>query len=78
MRKRPRRAPAMLSTPGDQKVNVNMIVKAPRSAIWRKNASIFCVRIDVRQDENRAVRVGVRVRVRIGVRVRVSVVLWSG
>ena len=55
MRKCPRRAPAMFSTPGDQKVHVNMIVKAPHSTIWRKNASIsvcICASIYVREDAN--------------------------
>ena len=41
MRKRPRRATALFSTPGDQNDNGNMIVKAPHSAIWRNNASFF-------------------------------------
>ena len=41
MRKHPRRAPAMFSPPGDQNVNGNLIAKAPHSAVWRKNASIF-------------------------------------
>ena len=50
MRKCQRRAPAMFSTPGDKKVNGNMVVKAPHSAIWCKNASSF----DVREEENRA------------------------
>ena len=60
IRKRPRRAPAMFSTPGDQKVNGHLIVKAPHSAVWRKNASIFvcvCPSIDVREDENLASRI---------------------
>ena len=60
VRKRPRRGPAMFSKPGDQKVNGNLIMNAPNSDIWRKNASIFvciCAKIDVREDENRPSRI---------------------
>ena len=37
-------------------VNGNLIVKAPHCAIWRKNASVFCVcaSVDVHEEENRA------------------------
>ena len=47
VRKRTRRAPAMFSTPSDQIVNGNLIVKAPHSTIWRKKCIYFCLPMHV-------------------------------